>query len=365
MIIIKMIQYCFWLIIVPTIVGKIILPKNEKSDIYSWALGNILQMGIFFLISIPLILLKEKFTTLLYLYILILILLLLISLKFNMKKINLKEINFKNNIYILKTNIQERWSKIKKDFKGELHNLKKVPIIKIIAIFIIVMQLFLKIKYANINNDDSSFVSLSTTMIYTDKMYLHDDNGIEQEKIVVRRALSPISAYYSVLSKLLNTHVTIVTHTVMPIIFIILAYIVYYYFGKKIFDNQESVYIFLILISMLNLYAFDVKGYNKYLLLYTWFGRAILAGIIIPFIWCISLDAMNKEKNNVLDWITMFMLVLAGCLCSQMAVPLLITSIVALSIISSIRDKKITYLFKGIITIIPCLIVGIIYLIIL
>lgn len=349
MIIIKAMQYCFWLIIIPSIIGKVLLHKKEKSYMYSWILGNILQMGIFFLISIPLILLEKSFTTLLYTYSLILIAIVIICLILkikNLKKENTK-INFKNYI---ENNI--------KDF------LKNISIFKVIAVIFIIIQLLVKIKYANINNDDSSFVSLSTTMIETNSMYLHDDNGAEVGKLISRRALAPISAYYSVLSQLLDTHVTILTHTVMPIVFLIMAYGVYYYFGKKLFDNEDSRYIFLIMLCLLNLYAFDIKGYNRYLLLYTWFGRSVLAGIILPFIWSISLDAMNKEKNKLLDWITLFVLVLAGCLCSQMAVPLITISIAILSFVSTIRDKKISYLFKSFITIIPCLVVGIIYIMI-
>ena len=100
------------------------------------------------------------------------------------------------------------------------------------------------------------------------------------------------------------------------------------------------------------------------MILYTWLGRAIFAGIILPLIWRISFDAMNKEQNKINDWISLLFSVLAGCLCSQMAVPLIGISVGTLSLITSIRDKKISYILKSIICIVPCIIVGITYLII-
>lgn len=334
MIILKLLLIIFWLFLVPFILGKFLIKKEENELIYSWVLGNILQMGVFFVISLPLILMKKSFIKLVYIYLATILILLIISCIVNKKKFRFK---------------------IK---------IKKPSIFQIVAILLILIQLFVKFKYANINNDDASFVTLSTAMIQTDKMYLHNENGIELGNIIARRALAPISAYYSVISKLLNIHVTIVTHTIMPIIFIILAYCIYYYFGKKVFEEKDSIYIFLIILSILNIFAFDYKGYNRYMILYTWFGRAILAGIILPFIWKIALDAMHKEQNKIIDWIILFFSVLAGCLCSQMAVPLIGISIGTLSLISSIRDKKISYIFKSIICLIPCIIVGIIYLMI-
>ncbi|MGN1299260.1 MAG: DUF6077 domain-containing protein [Candidatus Scatovivens sp.] len=334
MIVLKILLCGFWLFLVPFILGKFLIKKDENEIIYSWILGNVLQMGIFFVVSIPLIIIKEKFTKLLYIYMVLILVLLIISCIFNRKK-----------------------------FKSKIE-LKKISAFQIIAILLIFLQLFIKFKYANINNDDASFVTLSTAMIETDKMYLHDENGNELNNIISRRALAPISAYYSVLSKLLNIHVAIVTHTIMPIIFILLAYCVYYYFGKKLFKEKDSIFIFLILLSILNLYAFSYKGYNRYLILYTWFGRAILAGIILPFMWKISIDAMNKEENKFIDWITLFFCVLAGCLCSEMAVPLIAISVGVLALISTVRDKKISYLLKSFVCILPCVIVGIIYLVI-
>ena len=332
--IIKGLLCLYWLIIIPIILGKFLVKKDENELLYSWIMGNILQMGIFFVCAIPLILLKKSFMTLLYIYTVIIVILTFISILVNRHK--------------FKLNIKKR----------------KITVFQVIAIILIFVQLFMKFEYANINNDDASFVSISTTMIQTNKMYLHSTTGAETNIIESRRALAPISAYYAVLSKLVCTHVTILTHTVLPILFISMLYGIYYYLAKKIFKEKDSIYIFLIIICFLNLFSFSIKGANRYMILYSWFGRAILAMVILPLIWKICFDAMNKESNEIMDWIKMFFTVLAGCLGTEMANALIPISLGAMAIVSSIRDKEISYLFKTLICIIPCILIGIIYLII-
>lgn len=338
MFILKVLLCLVFLVIVPIIVGEFFTKSEEKPHfLYAFIYGNILEMAIFFVISIPLILLKAHFTTLVYLYMFILTVVTILSIKFNKDKILSKHliITFK----------------------------PKFSIYKLVAFALIFLQLFIKIKYANVNNDDSSFVTLSTDMIQSNTMYLVDANGNMSNSISPRRALAPLSAYFAFYSQILHIHVTILTHTIVPIVYLVLAYSVYYCFAKKVFkDDEDSIFIFLSLLCMLNLFAFSVKGYNRYLILYTWFGRAILAGIILPLIWTVQFDAMKNEKN-IIEWFKLFSCTLAGCLCSSMAVPLVSISLVALSLISGVRDKKISYFIKSCVCIIPCAIIGALYLI--
>lgn len=322
------IKIILWFIVIPFILGKSILKKDKEDEIlYSWVLGNMIQMAVFFVLAIPMILNKVSFFVLWKVYIAIIIVLLIIVVK----------------------KYKERFFQIPK--------FEKISIFQIIFIIIIIAQLFIKVKYTNINNDDSSYIVTSTQMQSTGYMYYTE----QYPELEARKALGPISAYYATVSEIVDVQVAILAHTVMPIFVICLAYLVYYYLGKKIFKNKDSLYIMLIILSFLNLYAFSNKGINRYLTLYSWFGRSILAGICLPLIWKISLEAMDKKGNHILDWIALFITVLASCMCSQMAVPLVSISIAVLAFISMIRDKKIAYLFKAGLCVIPCLIVGIIY----
>lgn len=326
----------FWLILIPFVIGKKITKKEENTIIYSWTIGNIFQMAIFFVISIICVLAKISFFVLWKLYSIILAIIFIVFFIKIIKEIMTKT---KSNNSLIVLN-------------------KKIDIYKITAIILIILQLFVKVKYANVNDDDSSYVTLSKTMIQTGKMYYSD----QSPELFARKALAPISAYFAAIAKQTGVDSTIITHSVMPIFLIIMSYCIYYKFAKKIFKDDEKSYITLIFLSILNLYSMNVKGISRYMLLYTWFGRSILGSITLPLIWKLSIDALNKE-SKILDWGLLFMAVLAAGLCSQMAVPLVSISLGCLALISTISDKKISYLFKTFICILPCILVGIFYII--
>ena len=286
--IISVILVLFWLICIPYVFGRVLTNNNDNTVLFSWVIGNVFQMAIFFVIAIVLILNRISFSFLWISYMIIMIVLFILS-----------KIFFQKNIFLKP-------------------KLGKINIFKIIAIILVLTQLFIKVKYTNINNDDSSFVVLSTSMIETGKMYYSEEN----EELNVRRALAPISAYYATIAKQTGIHVTIITHSVIPVLFIAMSYIIYYHLGMKIFKDQENIWIMLILLSLLNIYTFSLKSFAYYMLLYTWLGRVVLVGIVLPLIWCLAFDAMN-DTSNWKTWFFIFLSVLSGCLGSEMAVAII------------------------------------------
>lgn len=344
----KLLLLLIWFIVIPFILGKIFIKKENKKYLFRWTMGVILEMAIFFVIAIPMVLLKQKFSLLVKTYVAVLICFFIIAVLVNILKLKKQNKKITNLFNELK---EETIEDLKKFVKG-------ITVFQIIAIIVVAGQIYEKIAYANINNDDVSFVGLSVEMIEKDSMYLNPDGTL-----ISRRALAPISAFYATIGTLLDTHSTIVTHTIMPILFLVMAYNVYYELAIRLFKNKEKdyIYIFLIILGILNVFSFDIKGANRYLLLYTWFGRSLLAGIFLPLIWAISLDAMDKSSNNIKDWGVIFTSVLAGLLGSQMGIVLFPIPVAVLGFINSIKDKKLSYLIKSLICIIPAIIIGLLY----
>lgn len=273
-----------WLGLVPYCIGKALIRKEEDSILFSCTLGNIAQMAIFFVMAIPMILLKINFYVLQRSYSITIVVVAVICLIYSLF--------FRKNIINLNK------EKIKK-------YIKNVSIFQIIGVFLVIGLLFIRLRYTNMNYDDSVVVVYSTEMCSSGNMYF------EYGKLAARKAFAPISAFYSMVAVNVKLHPTIVTHTVMPIILLIMAYNIYYELGKLLFKDKEKAWIFLIIVSFLNLYSFSSKGENLYMILYTWFGRSILGGIILPLIWKTSLQAYDKSENTFRDWIMMFLLSLA------------------------------------------------------
>ena len=316
MIILKVVQAVMWLLVIPYLLGKFLENKEKNEILYTWLVGHVLLMGIFLVTAVPMILMRANFQSLRNLYFVIIVVFTTISFLIH-----------RNNLI-----------KISKP--------KSISIFQVIAILLVGMQIFIRFHYTTINNDDASFVVLSAQMIEDGDMYHYG----EGTNLNARRALAPISAYYAVISEYLFTHVTIVTH------------IVYYYLGKSLFkQDKDAPYIFLILMILANFYFFRFKGAGAYLLKFTWLGRVIVTAVFIPLLWKVSLDAMNKEKNHLKDWLTIFLIVLAACLCSEMSIAIVSIPVMVLGMIGAIRDKKPSYLLKSLGTIIPCLLLAIIY----
>ena len=87
MIVLKVIQAIIWLGIIPYLLGKFLTRKEDERTLYSWVIGNVIMMGLFMIISIPMILQKVDFKILRKSYLITIIVLTMISVLFNRKKI--------------------------------------------------------------------------------------------------------------------------------------------------------------------------------------------------------------------------------------------------------------------------------------
>ena len=169
------IKVFLWLVLVPFVLGKSILKKEENKALYSWILGTIIQMAIFWIIAVPMILAKVSFFTLWKVYMIVIILLFIAILTIFRKKIFLKM------------------------------QFEKVSFFQIVAIVLIVIQLFVKFKYSNVNNDDASFIASATKIKYDGYMYYTE----EWQDLDSRKALAPISAYYGTVAQIVGTDVAV------------------------------------------------------------------------------------------------------------------------------------------------------------
>ena len=137
MIILETILIIYWLVIIPEIIGLLLTKylKEEKNNVVSaFVIGHLSIFAICQLLSVPMILIHAKFTTLLYTYITVIILISIISLIIN--KNRLKEITVQTYNYI-----------------------KTMPkILTIILIILIGLQSGMLVKYAHIDDDDSFYV---------------------------------------------------------------------------------------------------------------------------------------------------------------------------------------------------------------
>lgn len=289
-------------IIVPVLVGFCIIKfmKNDsKSILFAYVVGYLIELAICELISVPMIFLKCKFTTLLYTFIGINCILCLASIFLNFK--NIKEIILSN-----------------------FNALKNAPkILTLLCIFLVCIQIYVYAFYAHTDDDDAFYVSTAVTTVQTNSLYKYDPEtgALTGENSKIRFIIGPFPLFMSIISGIFNIHPAIVAHLIFPVIILPVIYSLYYLLGKHFFqEDKKSILLFLVFINIINMFG----GYSKktnfaFLLLRIWQGKSMLANFIIPAIWLVFLK--GKENGfKFVDYLLLVITIIAGNFTTSMGI---------------------------------------------
>lgn len=349
MLVLKVVVCLIMLIIIPEILG--LLVTKNKNILLSFIIGYFIEFSILEILAVPMIFLSCKFTTLLYTWSIIILGIVVISIIVNLK--NKKILDFKNRI---------------KDFFKNTDKLKSIilnksNIVYIIAIVLVGVQVIASVIYTHTDDDDAFYIGTASTTLYENSMYkVSAENGSNYGTTPARYVLAPFPLYTAIISSITHINPVIVAHIVFPPIFILLAYSIYILLAEKLFNkNKIDVSLFIILLSILYIFGnYSIRTNFTFLLFRIWQGKAILANIILPGIWLMFLNCIENEKN-IINWILLLLVIISACLVSEMGIALAPLTLGILSLVFTIRDKKVSYLLKSITCIIPCIICFIIY----
>lgn len=331
-----------WLVIVPIILGLGILKfnkKGNKSVFLAWIIGLLVSFLVFELCSTPLIFAGKSFTTLKDYWFIIVLTLTVLSIIFNAK--NIKDIAKKN------------WEEI-----------KEFPIILTILVVLVVgAQCYVGYTYMYEDYDDSNFVAKAVITSDTDTMFVYNDIGTEYTGYPDRQVLSPFPVFTANIANLVGIHPTIMAHTIFPVVFLLLAYNVYYLLGNAVFKHDKSkTMLFLLFIALV--YSFgDVTRYaaSSRILFRPWQGKSILASIIIPFIIYVFIEHVGKEDDKF-AWLVLLITMAGSILLSTMGVMLPAIVLTILTMLFTIKDSTFGYLYKYLICVVPNLVYAFAYL---
>lgn len=342
--ILKAVLFILTMFIIPMMVGTFFTSfmKNEKDNLMlAFVFGYLYSFAISEFLTVPLIFLKASFTTFVVLYLVISIILSFVSIFRNKKNINSMIASTKKSI-------------------------KETPkILTIVLIILIFIQAFALVKYAHIDDDDAFYVGTATTTVYTNTMFKYDGTtGQEYAKIPIRYAVGPFPLYIALISKLINVHPAITAHTILPAILIPIAYVIYGLIAEELFNkNKKSTITCLIILCFLYIWGnFSIRTNFTFLLFRIWQGKAVLGNIILPCMWLLFIKAL-KEEFSFINCILLAMNILAGVLTTSMGIGLPAITLICLSTLFSIKNKKISYVIKSGICCTPCIIYFALYVI--
>lgn len=304
MIILKILISILVLYIIPELIGLLIVrfTKNDKNNlILAYVIGYLIEFAIAQTLTVPMILFELSFITLLKSYVIIITTLSIISFFINILR---------------KKEIFENFFKV----------VNETPKILTLSVIILVgIQLYGFIEYTHLDDDDSFYVGTATTTIETNSLFKYSGTtGSEEgEQFALRYRLGPFPIYSAIISKLINIHPAIVSHVVLPCIFVPIVYLIYLLIANELFKkDKKSSMLFLLILNIIFLWG-GYSGRNNFTFLFfrIWQGKSVLANIIIPLTWLFLIKAEENEFKFI-DFLLLFTLNLGGTFTTTMGIAL-------------------------------------------
>lgn len=286
------------LFIIPCLVGNTMtgLLQVENGLAKSFIIGLVTMWGICQFITVPFVLLKADFRIVLVIFCVVIIGI---------------------SIY----GIYKKWFPrllIKTDTIS--HRVALVIMLLAIGAFLIA-----NIVLQHTDADDSRFVVNAVDIIRTNTMFLTNPATGEALEVwegeLIKDVTSPWAVFIACLAKATGIHATIMAHTFMPVMLLLMACCVFWLLSEEFFGKDvSSRCIFVCLVLLLNVYGYySVYSAETFLMTRIWQGKAVVAGIGVPllileFLWLYKQE--QKKSLYVLLLITQFGL----CLLSGMGI---------------------------------------------
>lgn len=227
-------------------------------------------------------------------------------------------------------------------------------------------QIGFYLRYQHTDADDAFYVAAATTARATDTILSYSPyTGTAYRHLPSRYVLSPFYAFTATVSRLTGVHPATVAHTVFMIVFLLLAYAVYAQLGRLLFseDSQKTGYFLLLLTALLVFSGYSERTAGMFLLVRLWQGKAVLAGILLPFGWYLAMRIFQREGKSA-DWLLLAALMCACCLVSSMGIMLGAIMLGIVGIVFAIYNKSLRILLYSLLCCLPNLICAGIYFVI-
>lgn len=351
----SIIMYILWLVIVPFLMGIIpgfIFEKSKKRIGTIYLSGWIFMTAIFQLVSVPMIIKMKFFSELETVYTIVLAALAILSAVILIIRVG-------TNSFI--------------DFV-ELPQIKKLDKNQLIgwAVFavLILFQIAMSIAIATPDGDDSYYVTHSVMAVEKDTMYMINSYTGIYNNLEYRHILAPLSMLVAFFAKKVNVHAAIMAHTLLPPVLIILTYLIYYKICQALYPTEnEKQPLFMIILAGIQIFGgASVYTNEMFFLTRTWQGKSMLANIVIPFVFYLTLQLCRQtEKEEYHRYrisgimILMFMANLSGALMSSLGLLLLMIFECAMYVLIAFRNKKMSLMLAGAPTLIPCMVYMLLY----
>ena len=254
---------------------------------------------------------------------------------------------------------------IKKVRNKETH---EEGILWLFVLFLIGFQMFMAFTTASFDGDDAYYVVQSVLTDETDTLYrIRPYTGLSTG-MDLRHSLAVFPIWIAYIARMSGFHATIVAHSILPLVLIPVTYWIYLEIGKKLLKrDKHKLPIFMIFICFMQIFG-NVSIYTNstFFLTRTWQGKSLLANVVLPAIvwlvlWIFDSDNYDKEYRIGL-WILLVLTNFVAAMSSTASVFLTAMLIGVTGLILGIREKNIQIPLRLMISCVPLVIYGVIFL---
>lgn len=356
--------------IIPFCIGLIpvnLIERQNRSIGVTYISGFIASLALFQIITVPFVILHDRgFRVVVPLFSILTILLGILGIYLTWRTSKKEEFVSEDEIVPFALIFQRR----KLDPVARVTNREKREegILWLLVLIVIGFQLFMACFYTSFDGDDAYYVVQSVLTDETDTMYrIRPYTGLSTG-IDLRHSLAVFPMWIAYIARMSGVHATIVAHTVLPLVLIPMTYWIYLEIGKKLLKrDRHKLPVFMIFIGFLQIFG-NVSIYTSatFLLTRTWQGKSLLANIVIPAImwlvlWIFDSDGFGKEGRIGL-WVMLVLTNFVAAMSSTASVFLAAMLIGVIGIVLGIREKKIQIPLRLMISCVPLVLYGVIFL---
>ena len=197
-----------------------------------------------------------------------------------------------------------------------------------LAASLLLVQLVLACLLTYEEGDDAFYVGITTDAAESETMYRTLPYTGLSTSMDIRHALAPFPIWVSFLARISGMHGVTVAQIVLPVVLITMCYGIYYMIGTRLFrKGSRKLPLFMLLLECLVLFGgYSLYTAENFLLVRTAQGKAVIASIIIPFLFLLFLMLLEKVQNGKkaggMYWLLVACAMVAGDLCSTQGIQL-------------------------------------------
>ena len=234
---------------------------------------------------------------------------------------------------------------------------------------LVVFQLYQTLRLTYPDGDDAYYVGVATYGAYVSEMYSKIPYTGAYSGFDSRHCLAPFPYLISFLSRMSNLPAVTIAHSVLPVCFILFAYVIYYLIAKEVCREKREVSLFMFLVSVLFMFGnYSVYSMETFLMTRTRQGKASLGSFALPLgfylLLLVAKGMEGKRKDRILCYILLGCNGLVAALFTTMGNFIYPCMVMLGSLCICFGKKEWKKILPLAITCVPSVLMGVLYLII-